>query len=145
MSPSHRKGRHEATRVTTHVWESSPLSGKQLNAIASLVKMTSERLVPSHIASAEEGRDRHVGKPTHDSEVLDVQSAHQFHEWYTDIEARRKVEADERFRCHLDALDQYIKMCDVLLESADRSHEAFISLNDNYKSIVGRRQALQDE
>ena len=109
MSPSHRKGRHEATRVTTHVWESSPLSDKQLNAIASLVKMTSERLVPSHIASAEEGRDRHVGKPTHDSEVLDVQSAHQFHEWYTDIEARRKVEADERFRCHLDALDQYIK------------------------------------
>ena len=55
------------------------------------------------------------------------------------------MEADERFRCHLDALDQYIKMCDVLLESADRSQEAFISLKDNYKSIVGRRQALRDE
>ena len=37
------------------------------------------------------------------------------------------------------------KMCDVLLESADRSQEAFISLKDNYKSIVGRRQALRDE
>ena len=91
------------------------------------------------------GRDRQVGKPTYDSEVLDVHSAHQFHQWYTDIESRRKVEADERFRCHLDALDQYIKMCDVLLESADRSQEAFISLKDNYMSIVGRRQALQDE
>jgi len=145
MSQSHRNGRHDATRVSTHVWESSPLTGKQLNAIASLVKMTSERLVPTHIASEEEGRDRQVGKPTYDSEVLDVHSAHQFHQWYTDIESRRKVEADERFRCHLDALDQYIKMCDVLLESADRSQEAFISLKDNYMSIVGRRQALQDE
>ena len=145
MSQSHRKGRNDATRVSAHVWESSPLTGKQLNAIASLVKMTSERLVPTHIASEEEGRDRQVGKATYDSEILDVHSAHQFHQWYTDIEARRKVEADERFRCHLDALDQYIKMCDVLLESADRSQEAFISLKDNYKSIVGRRQALRDE
>ena len=145
MSQSHRKGRHEVTRVSTHVWESSSLTGKQLNAIASIVKVTSERLVPTHIASAEEGQDRYVRKPPHGSEVVDVHSAHQFHQWYTNIEGRRKVEADERFRCHLDALDQYIKMCDVLLESADRSQEAFISLKDNYMSIVGRRQALQDE
>ena len=145
MSQSHRKGRHEVTRVSTHVWESSSLTGKQLNAIASIVKVTSERLVPTHIASAEEGQDRHVRKPPHGSEVVDVHSAHQFHQWYTNIEGRRKVEADERFRCHLDALDEYIKMCDALLESADRTQEAFSCLKDNYKSIVGRRQGLQDE
>ena len=145
MSQSHRKSRVDATRSSTHVWESSPLTGKQLNAVASLVKMTSERLVPSHIASEEEERDRQIGKAAYDSAVVDVHSAHQFHQWYTDIEARRKVETDERFRCHLDALEQYIKMCDVLLESADQSQESFDSLKDNYWSIVGRRQTLQDE
>ena len=145
MSQSHRKSRVDATRSSTHVWESSPLTGKQLNAVASLVKMTSERLVPSHLASEEEERDRQIGKAAYDSAVVDVHSAHQFHQWYTDIEARRKVETDERFRCHLDALEQYIKMCDVLLESADQSQEYFNSLKDNYRSIVGRRQTLQDE
>jgi len=129
------------------MWESYPLTDKQLNAVASLVKTTSERLVPTYIASEEEEeeRDLQAGKVTYDSEVLGVHSVHQFHQWYTDIEARRKIETDERFRCHLDALEQYIKLCDVLLESTYQSQEAFNSLKDNYKSVVGRRQTLQDE
>ena len=38
-------------------------------------------------------------KTDHPAAMPDVHSTHEFHQWYTELDARKKVEWDEKFRC----------------------------------------------
>jgi hypothetical protein len=37
-------------------------------------------------------------KNDHPAAMPDVHSTHEFHQWYTELDARKKVEWDEKFR-----------------------------------------------
>jgi len=141
------------TKPTTiaHGWDrSSPLIGRQLNAISALAKHMANRLTPQHIMAETDGLARGVGsggnyKNDQAASMPDVHSTHEFHQWYTELDARKKIEQDEKFRCHAEVLKHHLTTCDSMLQKADETQAHFEDMRVKYRSVKGRGQALQVE
>eukprot|EP00227_Mantoniella_beaufortii_P002645 CAMPEP_0197613336 /NCGR_PEP_ID=MMETSP1326-20131121/58966_1 /TAXON_ID=1155430 /ORGANISM="Genus nov. species nov., Strain RCC2288" /LENGTH=793 /DNA_ID=CAMNT_0043182195 /DNA_START=165 /DNA_END=2546 /DNA_ORIENTATION=- len=125
---------------------SCPLFGRQLSLISAFPKRTSVRVVPPHLIEETENQAHGVvGSSTVVVLVPDIHSTHQFYHWYTELDVRKKVEWDERFRCHAEVLKQNVTLCDRLLQKADETQAFFVDLRVSYRSIKCRGQALQFE
>jgi len=74
-----------------------------------------------------------VGSSTVVVLVPDIHSTHQFYHWYTELDVRKKVEWDERFRCHAEVLKQNVTLCDRLLQKADETQAFFVDLRVSYR------------
>ena len=74
-----------------------------------------------------------------------ARSTHQFHRWFASVDAKKKTDADERFRRHAEVLERHAATCDGLLASADAAKASIDRLRSNHESVVERGRALRDE
>jgi len=72
-----------------------------------------------------------------------LHSASEFYKWFSELEAAKASEAEEKYNRHSKTLERHIGVCNDLLRTIDEILELFASLKAGQKTISDRTDALR--
>jgi hypothetical protein len=143
-------------------WEqNAPLSEQQLAAVAALAHCAAERPMPAHVAALAQPSQRPPVAPVAASdpmarasdatqggggasELVELNSQHQFYKWFTDLESAMKSETEEKYRQYVNTLTGHLETCDEILEHLDGTLARFDDLQVQHQAVATKTKMLHD-
>ncbi|KAG0609641.1 hypothetical protein M758_7G002800 [Ceratodon purpureus] len=140
-------------------WEqNAPLTEQQQAAVAALARSAAERPMPAHVAALSQPSQRPpvapvaASDPKGDvaqggggaSELVELNSQHQFYKWFTDLESAMKSETEEKYRQYVNTLTGHLETCDEILEHLDGTLARFDDLQAQHQAVATKTKMLHD-
>ncbi|KAK4049565.1 Golgi transport complex subunit 3 [Microbotryomycetes sp. JL201] len=72
-----------------------------------------------------------------------IETAQQFHDWFTRVERSIEHGQEQVYRHHLQELDEHVSSCDVVLEQLDDARGLLSEMEANYRFVEDNSRALQ--
>ena len=143
-------------------WEqNAPLTEQQQAAIAALAHSAAERPMPAHVAALVQPSQRPPVPPVAAldpmarasdvaqggggaSELVELNSQHQFYKWFTDLESAMKSEMEEKYRQYVNTLTGHLETCDEILAHLDGTLARFDDLQAQHQAVATKTKMLHD-
>ncbi|CAK9147861.1 unnamed protein product [Ilex paraguariensis] len=134
-------------------WEqSAPLTEQQLAAIGALSHAVAEppfpaNLAPEHISGHDTGlyisMKHSTVEETGAIETVLI-NTNQFYNWFMDLEAAMKSEAEEKYQCYVNTLTDRIQKCDGILHQVDETLDLFNDQQLEHQAVATKTKSVHD-
>lgn len=156
------RGTYDDMVMQASEWEQyAEFTDTQLSALAEIKTIAGKVPLPDHLAEEIQGEEDNDGEyiymnKTEDMSTEDTKgrragprldvvlnNSSEFYKWYSELEAARASEAEEKYERHAKALERRAEICHGLLQTIEDVLDIFATLREKQKTISDRTDALR--